>query len=289
MNARILITGAAGKTGRAVIAALTKREALIRALVRDEKQAAALRSLGAAETIAGNMTLPEDVKRAALGIDRIYHIPPNMHPDEVAIGENVIRAARDTGVRRVVYHSVLKPQTRKMPHHWNKLRVEELLLESGLEHAVLQPTAYMQNILAGWDSIVQHGRYRVPYPAATRLSLVDLEDVAEAAARVLLGDSFAYGSYELAGTAPLTQTEVAAALGETLGREVVVEEVALETWREQAAQAGMTPYATDTLSAMFVYYNQAGLGSSPFTLQALLGRSPTTLVDFLMREIQHRG
>ncbi len=65
---------------------------------------------------------------------------------------------------------------------------------------ILQPTAYMQNILAGWRSIVEDGIYRVPYPIDTRISLVDLRDVAEAAARVLTEDGHVGATYELVGT-----------------------------------------------------------------------------------------
>ena len=88
-------------------------------------------------------------------------------------------------MRRLVYHSVLHPQIEAMPHHWEKMRAEELLFAAGLDVTVLQPTAYMQNILAGWRDIVEAGIYRVPYPVESRISLVDLDDVAAAAALVL--------------------------------------------------------------------------------------------------------
>ena len=79
----------------------------------------------------------------------------------------------------------LHPQIEEMPHHWNKLRVEEMLLRSGLDITILQPTAYMQNSLPEWDRMKRDGIFRVPYPIETRLSLVDLDDVAEVAALAL--------------------------------------------------------------------------------------------------------
>ncbi|MFN8458488.1 MAG: NmrA family NAD(P)-binding protein [Anaerolineae bacterium] len=72
---------------------------------------------------------------------------PQHAPDEVAIGRAAIAVAKAAGGPRSVYHSVLHPHTEKMPHHWHKLRVEELLFESGLEWTILQPAAYMQNVL----------------------------------------------------------------------------------------------------------------------------------------------
>ena len=122
---------------------------------------------------------PQTIRKATEGVRAVYHICPNMLPDEVGIGETVIAAATSAGIERFVYHSVLHPQTEKMPHHWHKLRVEEMLIESGLPFTILQPTAYMQNLLVAWQAIYEQGVYAVPYTVGSRLSLVDLADVAE--------------------------------------------------------------------------------------------------------------
>ena len=74
-----------------------------------------------------------------------------------------MEAARTAGVKRFVYHSVLHPQTEEMPHHWQKLRVEEEIFRGGLPFTILQPCAYMQNVVAYLDDIVMKGRYVVPY------------------------------------------------------------------------------------------------------------------------------
>ena len=145
----ILITGAGGKTGRALIEALSNGEA-VRAFVRRPEQAAEVRRLGAQEVVAGELLDEGTIRSAMKGARAVYHICPNMNPDEAAIGRLVIQAAQDAGVEHFVYHSVLHPQTQKMDHHWQKLRVEEMLFESGLTFTILQPAPYMQNLLAGW-------------------------------------------------------------------------------------------------------------------------------------------
>jgi NAD(P)H dehydrogenase (quinone) len=63
----------------------------------------------------------------------IYHICPNVSRDEVAYARAVATAARTHGVTRFVYHSVLHPQIEAMPHHWQKVRVEEMLLAAGFD------------------------------------------------------------------------------------------------------------------------------------------------------------
>src|SRR5262249_36585915 len=189
----------------------------------------------------------------------IYHICPNVSRDELAYARAVAAAARMHGVKRFVYHSVLHPQIEAMPHHWQKMRVEEMLFASGFALTVLQPTAYMQNILGVWDGIARDGVFKFPYPAATRLSLVDLDDVGEAAASVRTEAGHEGATYELAGTPPLTQSEVAAALSAALGRDVRAEEEPLAAWEARARAADMGEHERATLAAMFRYYAAHGL------------------------------
>jgi uncharacterized protein YbjT (DUF2867 family) len=214
---------------------------------------------------------------------RVYHICPNVSPDEVAIGQVSIAAARSTGVEHFVYHSVLHPQTEAMPHHWLKLRVEEALFTSGLSFTILQPTTYMQNVLAHWDRIVEEGIYRVPYTIETRLSMVDLEDVAEVAASALSEPGHVGATYELVGAPAMSQTEVAALLSQQLGRMVGAEILPIETWERRARSSGLGDYQVETLIKMFRYYEEYGFGGNPRVLSWLLGRPPTTFAAFVER------
>jgi uncharacterized protein YbjT (DUF2867 family) len=194
----ILVTGASGKTGRAVVAALARAGLPARALVRHAARAQVLADLGAHEVVEGDLRLAADLRRAVDGTRAVYHICPNIHPDEVAIGQRLLTAAKEERVDLVVLHSVLHPQTEGMPHHWSKLRVEEGLIDSGLAFTILQPAPYMQNLLSGGKQIAETGVLRNPYPVETSLSLVDLQDVAVAAAKVL-GEA-TIGRPELVGT-----------------------------------------------------------------------------------------
>jgi NAD(P)H dehydrogenase (quinone) len=279
----ILVTGAAGKSGRAVVTALAARGAAVRAFIRNPAHAGELLALGAAEVSFGSFEDARALTQAAAGARAIYHICPNVSRDEMAYARAVATAARAHGVRRVVYHSVLHPQIEAMPHHWQKMRVEEMLFEAGFDLTVLQPTAYMQNILGAWDGIIGDGVYRFPYPAATRLSLVDLDDVGEAAAIVLTQDGHHGASYELAGMPALSQSDVAAALGVALGRSVRAEEEPLAAWEARARAGGMGEYERITLAAMFRYYAAYGLVGNAHVLRWLLGRAPTSLAALLAR------
>jgi NAD(P)H dehydrogenase (quinone) len=279
----ILVTGAAGKTGKAIIGALLARGAPVRAFVRSPAHAAILKAIGVRETVAGEMDDPHALALAVRSVEAIYHICPNVSSHEVSFAKAVLDAALGSSVSRMVYHSVLHPQIEAMPHHWNKMRAEEMLLGSPLDVTILQPAAYMQNILAEWDRMLRSGVYRVPYPVETRLSLVDLDDLAEAAATVLINAGHSGATYELVGTPPISQIEIAETFGKALGRPVRAEAETLETWDRRARAARMNDYSRETLASMFRAYARDGLKGNPNVLGWLLGRQPTSLARFATR------
>lgn len=285
----LLITGAAGKTGLAILGKLVEAKGdshdivNIRAMVRRSEQIATVKSSGATDVTVGDVRNPQDVARALAGVETVYHICPNMQPDEVAIARTLVKAAKAVGVKRIVYHSVLHPQTQEMPHHWNKLQVEEMLFTSGIGYTILQPAAYMQNVLANWQEIMQQGIYRVPYQPETVLGMVNLDDVAEVAAKVLKEPTHDGAIYELATNERLTQHECAQVLAKVLRQPVQAMAVNRERWRQGAVAAGLTTYAIETLLKMFCYYERYGFYGNGTVMAALLERQPTTFEAFARR------
>jgi NAD(P)H dehydrogenase (quinone) len=277
----ILVSGAAGKTGKAVIRALAARGENVHAYVHRDAYVSSALEQGASAASVGTLDDVEAIVRAAKGARAVYHICPNVSPDELPFARAVAEAMKRAGVKRFVFHSVLHPQIEAMPHHWQKMRVEEMLFASDLDVTVLQPTAYMQNLLPQWEAIRSAGMYRIPYPATTRISLVDLDDVAEAAAIVLTDDAHIGATYELVGTAPLSQTDVAAIIGRTLGRSIEIGSETAQSWAAGATTLGA--YQRDALAKMFRYYAAHGFIGNSATLRHLLGREPTSLADFVRR------
>lgn len=281
----ILVTGAAGKTGRAVISALVRKNRSVRALVHREEQVQRVESLGATEVIAGDMHSSDTLKRAVHGADSIYHICPNVDPDEFQLGRSMVASAVSADVGHFVFHSVLHPQVESMPHHWLKMRVEEALLGSGLDFSILQPAPYMQNLQGQWRDILERGIYPVPYSADAPMSLVDLEDVAEAAAIVLTNPAHVGATYELAGPDILTPNQMAEILSRHLHRGVHAARISLGVWSRKARKAGIGGYQLETLEKMFTYYDNNGLWGNPMALKTLLGRRPTSFSDYVKRTL----
>lgn len=278
----ILITGASGKTGKAILKSLSKVESIC-AFVHRKEQVLAAKSLGAEKVIVGDLHDEAAIRPALEGVRAVYHICPNMSPDEEVIGRLVIGEAKKVGVEHFVYHSVLHPQTERMTHHWQKLRVEEMLFESGLPFTILQPAPYMQNLLAGWKSIVKKGELRVPYSIHAKFSFLDLEDLAEAARIVLTEPGHVNAIYELTGTEPTSHVEVAEIFSRALKRDVRVEKEEIRDWIQRAG--GLGEYALQNLVRMFEYYDRWGLAGNPNVLKWVLKREPTSLETFILKNV----
>lgn len=270
MSELVVVTGAAGKTGRAVTAALSRRGVAVRAVVHRAEQAGD-GVPGAAESVAADFADPEALGAAVDGAAALYLIAPNMHPDEPAIASGVIDACRVAGVRRLVYHSVIHPYAPAMPHHVDKARVEALLHESGLDWVILQPASYFENAYGVWDSVRGNGSWPLPYSAQAPFTPVALVDVAEVAAAALTEQRHRFATYELAGPELLTTAEMAEIAGEVLDLDITVQV-------DRSADAAARP---PRLQAMFDYYDAHGICGNPTVLAALLARPATTWRDWV--------
>ncbi|MCC6501039.1 MAG: NmrA family NAD(P)-binding protein [Anaerolineales bacterium] len=276
----ILVTGAGGKTGKALVKSLSEVEDVC-AFVHHEGQVSEAKSLGATKVIVGDLLDESTIRSAVQGVRAVYHICPNMSPDEETIGRLVIAEAKKAGVEHFVYHSVLHPQIEAMNHHWQKMRVEEMLFESGIPFTILQPAPYMQNLLAGWKSVVEEGVLRVPYSVEAKFSFVDLGDMAEVAKIVLTESTHVNAVYELAGTSPVSHVEVAKQFEGILNRPVRAEKKEIGDWKLQARD--LSEYARENLVRMFEYYDKWGLVGNPNVLRWVLKREPCSLEEFVAR------
>lgn len=287
----VLITGAGGMTGRAVMAALRRRGMRVRVMATRKASAQALREAGADETALARFDDAAALAAAMRGIDTVFHVPPRMKPDEVDNGFAVIAAARAAGVRRIALHSVINSQVQMIRFHVHKRLVEEAAITSGLPWLIFQPTNYMQNVGWQWARLVEHGELLFPYSAEALVSWLDLDDYAEGVARVLAEPGFEYGSYEMVSTAePLNRHQLAAAWSAALRREVRSATMPLDAYMALPHWAGRDPREMAILRTMFEEFDRHGSpGGNPHMLRLLLGREPTSYAAFARRFAAERG
>lgn len=271
----IVVTAAGGATGSAVVRALWSRGRRVRALVGSSQPRPELTALSA-DVVAADLTDPAAVEPLLTGAEALYLIWPNFDPREQAGATALLAAARRAGVQRLVYHSVLRPQARSMPHHAAKDRVEEALDGSGLRWRVLQPCAYAGNLDGQLADVAATGTFRSPWGLERAQSLVDLRDVADAAAVLLTEDGLDGGTFEAVGPEPLTAPRIAELMGERLGRDVRAVDAVPDGPVPPVAE-----YAARCARLMFDHYRAHGFTGSPRVLEALLGRPARTFADHL--------
>lgn len=280
----IVIIGASGAVGVPTIRHLARRGVEMRALTSNEGSAERLRSLGVGETVVGDFRVDHDVGRAVAGADKVFLVTPRFTEDEAEIGMRVVAAARAAGVAHFVFSSAFHPQMRTMNHHWTKLLIEEAVIESGLAFTILQPSMFMQNVRVEWTSVTNDGIYPRPYSATRKMSLVDTEDLGEAAAIVLTEDGYAGATFELCGPDSLSHAEMASVISGVLGRNVRAVERSLDEWQVWARGRGWTEWSIETYVKMCGHYGAHGYpGGNPLVLRTILGREPTGYRSFAER------
>ena len=278
---KVLMVGATGTFAHLVLPALKARGATVRALVRDDDKASEAKGRGADETAVGDLRDAASLRAAAEGVDGVFHIDPVFQPDESEMGVRMVEAARDAGVGKFVFSSVIHPSIDKMANHRNKRPVEEALYESGMTFVVLQPAMFMQTLAESWPAVSKTGMFGLPYSRDAKCAYVDYRDVAEVAAVGMTDDLLDHGTLELCAGGMVDRVEMAAMMSDVLGKPVEATEPAFDEWAEKAGLPDDGP-RREGMAKMYAVYDRYGFpGGNPLVLRTILGREPRTLRAFL--------
>lgn len=282
----ILITGASGQVGCAVIRALSKAGIDTKAFIHSASNTEKVKAAGATEVFVGDMSKEKDLKDAFRGVDTVYFICSAANPNEDEIGELMIQVAKKMGNIYFVYHSVLHSVLQDMPHHKRKLHTEQLVVDSGLDFAVIQPAVFMQMLMPAVKSIQSGGPMLQKFFTSddTQISLVDMEDFAHAAAEILSNKDYANGTFELCGKGSYSLRDMETIFSEIAGREVKSEYITDEAFIGQM-KIDASSYQAQTLLTMFQHYNQHSFRGNSVLLSRILGREPQTLHQFVRRHM----
>jgi uncharacterized protein YbjT (DUF2867 family) len=274
-SSTILAVGATGQFASLVVPELAKRGAKVRGLIRDAKQGDTVLKNGAVEVAIGDLSDRASLDKALKGVDSVFYIAPAFMPDEVAIGKSMVAAAKQAGIRRFVFSSVIDPILSMLVNHAAKAPVEEAILESDMEYTFLHPALFFQNMAQAWSTVEKTGIFSEPWSTETRFSRVDYRDVAEVAAIALTEDRLLFGTFDLCAEGNLNRRDVATLMGEVLGRKI-------EATRLNPDKIADTPEGTGAeqvslMKTMFDWYDHHGLMGNSLILRAILDREPRTL------------
>lgn len=284
----ILVTAANGNQGKHLIPRLLAAGLPVRACVRSEGSAEALRARGVNDVVVGDFADPGVIARAMRGIEKVYHVGPTAHPGERAMGLAAIDAARDAGVKHFVFSSVLHAITTDLVQHEIKRDIEEHLLSSGLEFTILQPSNYMSPLKL--RPVFEKGVFRLSWSLDRYQSLVDIGDVAEVATMALTDSArHAGATYELVAPGRYTAHDLGAIIGRVLGRPIPVEEIDADTYlKEFFGDVGpeQFPHEARVLRAISARYSAHDFIGNPNVLTWLLGREPTSYEQFVRAQYE---
>ncbi|MBR7919789.1 NmrA/HSCARG family protein [Burkholderia vietnamiensis] len=217
----ILVTGATGRVGRQVVQQLVERGASVRALVRDPSKAD---FPAAVSVVQGDMLDIDSLRNAYSGVRTLFLLN-GVAGDEFTQALIALNLARDAGIERVVYLSVLHANRFvDVPHFAVKFGAERMIEQLGFSATILRPAYFMDNERMVRDVIVGHGVYPMPI-GGKGVAMVDVRDIAEVAALELIRRNDAPGklpveTIDLVGPDTLTGEQLAGIWSEILGRPV---------------------------------------------------------------------
>ncbi|CAB3725048.1 hypothetical protein LMG22037_05093 [Paraburkholderia phenoliruptrix] len=217
----ILVTGATGRVGRQVVNQLVNRGADVRVLVRDPSKAD---FPPAVTVVQGDMLDLDSLRKAFAGVRTLFLLNA-VAADEFTQALIALNVARESGVERVVYLSVIHAERFvNVPHFAVKSGAERMIEEMGFSATILRPAYFMDNELMIRDVIVNRGVYPMPI-GSKGVAMIDTRDIAEVAAIELLRRNDAPGKLpldiiNLVGPDTLTGAKLAAIWSEVLGRPV---------------------------------------------------------------------
>lgn len=280
----VLVTGAAGQAGTALLQALSAEGIRTRAWLHRAEQKETVIASGASEVFIGDLTLPENAVQAMDGIDTVYFICNAANPQEDTIGTHLIETAKKLGNITFIYHSVLHSLLSDMPHHDRKRKVEKALVDSGIPYVILQPAVFMQMLTPSVQSVKKGGAFVQKFfkSSQTKMSFVDIKDYAEAAAKIVASGAFTYGTYELCSSGIYALADMENILSELTGRKVTSAYIHDEDFLA-ASHLSADGYAGQTLLTMFRHYNENSFCGNSYTLTKILGRDPVTVRDYFIK------
>ncbi|MDA3650131.1 SDR family oxidoreductase [Saccharopolyspora indica] len=273
MNApTVLVTGATGTVGSALVPALRARGATVRAMTRDPG-----RAIAGVENVVADLQDPASVTAALTGVDAAFLNSPSA-PDAAALQIRFADLARDAGVHRLVLLSQYAARTDSPVRflRWHA-EVEAHVQGLGLDHTVLRPNLYLQALL-GFAGTMAQGWFAAPIGDAA-ISAIDTRDIAESAAAVLTNAGHTGRTYTLTGPRAVTHAQIADALSAATGRTIAFRDAPADQFT--AALAGVLPqWQLDGLVEDYAHYARGEAAEVHPSVADLTGHPARDVTDF---------
>ena len=272
----ILVTGATGNTGRAIVDALADRGAPVRAMVRTEADRSKLRA--GVEVVVADFDEAAAIEAALDGAERAYLVTPSSERAEEQQKRFADLAAK-AGTRHLVVLSQLGSEehspVRFLRYH---AAVERHIRDLGIGYTFLRPNLYFQGLLMFTGSISAEGKFFAPIGDAA-VSAVDVRDIAAVAAAALTEAGHEGATYTLTGPEAITHSQIAAALTAALGRTVRFVDVPPEAFAD-SIRGLLPPWQVDGLLEDYAHYRRGEAATVSPAIAEVTGAAPRGIEQF---------
>jgi uncharacterized protein YbjT (DUF2867 family) len=274
----ILITGASGSVGKAVLQEAIRKESKVRAMYRSKEEAA--KAPSGCEAVLADYADKQSLSKALRGVSSVYVVCSPI-PQLVELESNMLDACKEAGVKHVLLNSALGAgdYSKSFPS-WHR-KVEDKLKGMGLSYTILRPNGFLQNIVTyNAPSIRAQGTFYAAMGDA-KVSYLDVSDIAVVAVKAAQGEAHAGKTYELNGPEAISNQELAKRISRVAGRTVNFVDIPESAQREAMLGMGMPEWQVTALLELQQYYKQGGGAKTDGLLQSLIGRAPVTLDQYL--------
>ena len=276
----IAITGATGQLGRLVVQRLKKRVAAseLLALVRSPERAA---DLGIAAR-KFDYSEPATLAPALDGVDTLLFISASEPGKRIAQHRNVIAAAKQAGVKRIVYTSLLHADRSPLDLATEHLPTEKEIEASGIPHTILRNGWYTENYAGSIPGAVAGGAF-IGSAGEGRVSSASRADFADAAVAAVTDASHTGKTYELAGDQSWTLNDLAAEISRQTGKTIPYRNLSQADYAAALQSFGLPEGLTHAIAGWDVGASKGALLDDGRQLSKLIGR-PTTPMSVTVRE-----
>jgi NAD(P)H dehydrogenase (quinone) len=280
----ILVTGSTGHLGKATIQFLLNKipASQIAALARD-KDKATERTEKSIDVRVGNYNDYESLKEATKGIDTVLLISSADMDDRITQHINVIKAARENGVKHIIYTSadvknINDSATGEIAE--THAATSEFLRQSGITYTLLNNNLYADVVpMFVGEKVLETGVY---FPAGDgKVPFATREDMAEAAAVVLTTDGHENKEYTIAGETAHSFKDIAQMLSDITAKDVSYTSPSPDEYRTALTAAGVPEFFIGMLGNFATAIKNGEFDTQNTDLTQLLGRKPTSLKDYL--------
>jgi uncharacterized protein YbjT (DUF2867 family) len=278
MSSKILVIGATGNIGKNLTQLLVKNGHATRVTVRPTSRTEELQALDV-EMVEADIHNPSSLKVAMNGIDKVFFVTPVV-PSMVELSSNIIRAAKEAGVKHLVKISGAGAELEAITlAKWHRA-VEKVIEKSEIAYTFLRPNSFMQNIVNyNSHTIKDHGAFYAPVGDG-KIALIDARDIAKVAYHVLTEEGHEHKEYYLSGPAAISYHEIADILSSITGKSIKYVDVSAEAARQSMLEAGMPAVIVDALLELN-HINKLGYTAKVSnTVEEITGQRATSFEKF---------